>query len=254
MGDIGPFRVLTFDTLGSTNDEAMDRLRRGEPGGFFVTAERQTSGRGRRGRSWVSSSGNLHASIGLVDPSALPVAPQLGLVAAVALADALRRLTRDDPRLTLKWPNDVLIGGAKLAGILLESAALADGRLACVIGFGVNCRCHPEDADYPATDLAEAGFSLEPAEVLTALSETLASALTLWNGGGDFPAIRRAWLEFGPTPGTPVVVATPRGRISGSFGGLAPAGHLLVDTPQGRVTIDAGDVFLPGGITDAMQQ
>ena len=254
MDSIGAYRIFAFESLGSTNDEAMARLRGGDPGGFFVTAEGQASGRGRHGRHWSSPPGNLYASLGLVDPAIAADAPQLGLVAGVALAGALRRLTRDDSRIMLKWPNDVLFDGAKLAGILLESTSRPDGRLACVIGFGVNCRSHPDQLAYPATDLAEAGLAWTPGEVLAALVDALASALALWDRGRDFGAIRSAWLRLAAAPGTPIVVKTLQGRLRGRFGGLAPTGHLLVDTPDGRVTVAAGDVFLPGLRADAMKQ
>ena len=255
MGDTGAFRIFAFESLGSTNDEAMDRLRQGDPGGFFVTAARQTGGRGRLGRRWESPPGNLYASLALVDPAGVADAAQLSLVSGVALADALRRLTRDDSRLSLKWPNDVLLEGAKIAGILLESATLSDGHLACVIGFGVNCRSHPEGLAYPAMDLAAAGFALEPDAVLAALADGFVAASALWVRGENFAAIRRAWLRFAPAPGTPIAVTTPRGRLEGRFGGLAPGGQLLLDMEDGsRVTVDAGDVFLPGIVTDAMHQ
>ena len=123
-----------------------------------------------------------------------------------------------------------------------------------MIGFGVNCRSHPGGLAYPAADLAQSGLTLKPCDVLVALAETFTTSLALWDRGMDFAAVRRAWLEFAPPIGMPIVVTTPRGRLCGRFGGLASAGHLLLDTQDGCVTIDAGDVFLPDVLTDAMQQ
>ena len=250
----GSYRTIVFEELGSTNDEAMARLRAGDPGGLFVVASRQTSGRGRHGRNWLSPPGNLYASLGLVDPAPLASAPQLGFVAGVALVTALRTLSHGDAGLSLKWPNDVLLDGAKLAGILLESAALPGGRLGCVAGFGVNCGSHPGGLSYPATSLAAAGVACSPMALLAALSWTFAVTIARWDRGANFAAIRDDWLGFAAGLGDAVTVAMPRGTVTGRFEGLGPNGHLLVDTPRGRVTIDAGDVFLPGLLAGAMHQ
>jgi BirA family biotin operon repressor/biotin-[acetyl-CoA-carboxylase] ligase len=255
VGNVGPYRVAAFQSLGSTNDEAMARLRGGDAGGLFVVAESQTGGRGRQGRSWTSPPGNLYASLALVDPAPLAVAPQLGFVAGVSLAMALRGLLGCGDRLTIKWPNDMLLDGAKLAGILLESTILLDNRFACVAGFGVNCRSHPEDLPYPATDLAAAGLrEVAPMDVLSVLAESLASTLALWDRGANFAAVRDAWLGLAAELERPIEVATPGGRVSGISRGIDRDGHLLVDGPAGRVTIAAGDVFLPGLRAGAMHQ
>ncbi len=248
------YRTIVFKQLGSTNDEALARLRAGDPGGLFVVAASQIGGRGRQGRAWASPPGNLYASLALVDPASLAVAPQLGLLAGLALVSALRALSNDDPRLGLKWPNDVLLDGAKLAGILLESTTLADGRLGCVVGFGVNCASHPNGLSYPATSLAAAGIHASPTMVLTALSEAFAATLTLWARGTNFAAIRAEWLRFAVGLGDEITVVLPRGPVSGRFKDLGPDGRLLVETTRGRVTIDAGDVFLPGLVAGAMHQ
>ena len=248
------YRTVFFESLGSTNDESMSRLRTGDAGGVFIVAGSQTGGRGRHGRRWTSPPGNLYASLGLLDPAPLALAPQLGFVAGVALISALRALLGDGPRLALKWPNDVLLDGAKLAGILLESAILPSGGLACVAGFGVNCASHPDGLPYPATDLTMAGAFRTPEVVLAALSKAFAASFTRWDHGANFAAIRSDWLGFAGGLGDTINVASPSGTVSGHFGGLGPGGHLLVDTVHGRVTIDAGDVFLPGLPAGAMHQ
>ncbi len=248
----GPYRILVHERVGSTNDDAMAMLRAGDPGGLFVVALSQTGGRGRHGRTWASPPGNLYASLGLVDAAPLVLAPQLGFVAGVALASALRSLCGDGAGLALKWPNDVLLGGAKLAGILLESTALPGGRLGCVVGFGVNCASHPEDLPFPASDLAEAGIHHAPMTVLAALAEAFAATLARWDRGTGFAAIRSDWLRLAAGLGEAIIVKTPAGVVEGRFEGIGPAGHLLVETTRGRVTIDAGDVFLPGLVASAM--
>ena len=242
------FRHLAFDTLGSTNDESMTRLRAGDPGGLVVTARSQTGGRGRQGRVWTSPPGNLYASLALLDPAPMAAAPQLGFVAGVALATALRARLGGDARLQIKWPNDMVFEGAKLAGILLESAQLPGGHLACVIGFGVNCRSHPDGLPYPATDLrAACDTAADPEAVLANLLPEITRQLAIWNGGAGFAAIRAAWLERAAGLGARISVALPRGATqAGIFRGLDDAGRLLLDTDHGRVSVDAGDVFLPG--------
>ena len=134
-----PFRRVALDSVVSTNDEAMARLRAGEPGGFVVTARTQNGGRGRHGRTWSSPPGNLYMSLALRDPATPAVAPQLGFVAGVALVQALRGLLDGDRLLALKWPNDILYDGAKLAGMLLESSMLPGGGFGCLIGIAINC-------------------------------------------------------------------------------------------------------------------
>ena len=138
-------RHRTYDTLGSTNAEALALARAGERGPLWITAQSQSAGRGRRGSTWVSPPGNLYASLLLSEPSPKPLAPQLSFVAALALHDALCDCApRLGPLFKLKWPNDVLLGPDKLAGILIEGES--EPAFAVVIGFGVNCASHPPDS------------------------------------------------------------------------------------------------------------
>jgi BirA family biotin operon repressor/biotin-[acetyl-CoA-carboxylase] ligase len=247
------FRFAHFVELGSTNDEAMARARAGDPGHLWISAERQTSGRGRQSRPWSSPSGNLYASLLLIDPSPPALAPQLGFVAGVALIDALRTVTPDVP-VALKWPNDVLSTGAKLAGILLEGTSLPSGGFACVIGCGVNCAAHPDNLSYAATDLAERGAMVGAGALLAALSASFATWLDIWSAGGNFAAIREAWLARAAGLGGPVRARLPRGEIEGIFETIDETGRLVLHGPNGRVTIDAGDVFLDHGLRPAQQQ
>ena len=249
MLETTPYRIERFETLGSTNDEAMARARTGEPGPLFIVAASQTGGRGRQGRVWASPPGNLYASLLLTDASDLKVAPQLGFVAGIALAESLRALLHGDERLRLKWPNDILFDGAKLAGLLLESATMPDGGLACVIGFGVNCRSHPEGLAYPATDLsAAAGRPIGPDDVLQALGPCFQRHLTAWDRGANFMGIRSAWLAKAAGLGDMIEVRCSSRTVTGTFSSLDSTGRLLVETADGCVAIDAGDVFLHGAI------
>ena len=251
MGDVGPYRVENFESLGSTNDEAIARLKAGDPGGLFIVATSQTGGRGRWGREWSSPPGNLYATLALADPAPVAVAPQIGFVAGVALATALRSLFGDDRRLKIKWPNDLLFEGAKLAGILLESAPLPGHRIACVVGFGVNCLSHPTGLPYRATSINAAGRQIDAAVVLAALAVELEKQLAIWDRGRGFAATRSSWLALAAGLGERVEVALPLARRHGRFEGIDPMGRLVLESDGDLVLVDAGDVFLPGCLPEA---
>lgn len=240
------FRLETFDALGSTNDEAMSRARAQDPdrlsGRLWITAAEQTRGRGRHARPWVSPRGNLHASLLLVNACAPRHAPQLGFVAGVALIDALEAAA-PGVAFHLKWPNDVLCGDAKLAGLLAESASLPNGSFACVLGFGVDCEHHPKDLPYPATSLAAQGARVSPAELLPALSDAMARRLDLWREGAGFDDIRRVWLGRAAGLGRPMRAESVGARLEGVFDTIDEHGRLILSTSNGRRTVEAADVF-----------
>jgi BirA family biotin operon repressor/biotin-[acetyl-CoA-carboxylase] ligase len=241
------YRLEHFAELGSTNDEAVSRIASGDPGRLWIVADSQSRGRGRLGRVWSSPPGNFFGSLLLIEPCARPIAPQLGFVAGVALADALRGLLGGDRRLTLKWPNDALYDGAKLSGLLLESCGGATGPFGCVIGFGVNCDSHPVDTPYPATSLKAIGADVGRDAVFAALSNALAGWLDLWSRGANFPAIRRAWLDVAGGLDAPARVQRNGNVIEGVFRGIDAQGRMLLERADGKVdTIEAGDLsFAP---------
>lgn len=207
-------------------------------------ADEQTGGRGRLGRGWASPPGNLYASLALIDPAPVAAAPQLGFVAGVALHEALSRLTGPlAGRLAIKWPNDLLLGGAKLAGILVDGTTLPDGRLAAVIGMGVNLASHPGNTPYAATDLRETG--LRPADVLPVLAGTMADMLALWDEGRGFPRICEIWLGRAHALGRNITVNTGKITRQGIFRSLDAHGRLMLETEQGLALIEAGDIFMP---------
>jgi len=173
--DLAGVRHITYDTLGSTNAEALARARAGERRPLWISAREQSAGRGRRNNAWVSPPGNLHATLLLTDPSAPEHAPQLSFVAALALHDAVAACAPQlGPLLKVKWPNDLLLAGAKLAGILIEGESAP--AFVVAIGIGVNCAAHPKDTPFPATDLAAAGALVTPAQVLAELSAAMLQA------------------------------------------------------------------------------
>jgi BirA family transcriptional regulator, biotin operon repressor / biotin---[acetyl-CoA-carboxylase] ligase len=245
------YRLEVHDCLSSTNDEAVLRARGGDSGRLWIIAREQTAGRGRHGRDWQSLRGNLFASLLLLDPAPERIAPKLGFAAAVALAQAASDLLRHDSRLALKWPNDLLFGRAKLAGILLEGAHLPGGVFACVLGFGVNCSSHPSGLPYPSTDLSVVGGPIDAMTAFERLAARFAEQFDIWDAGRGFARIRETWLSFADGIGERVTVRTAAGTREGVFEGLDDDGRLLLGTNDGLATIEAGDVFLATNLPGA---
>jgi BirA family biotin operon repressor/biotin-[acetyl-CoA-carboxylase] ligase len=238
-------RLVAYDVLGSTNAEALQLAQRGERGSLWVVAGRQTAGRGRRGRAWISEPGNLYASLLLTAAAPAEHWPQLSFVAALAVHDGIVEVAAPlKPRLAIKWPNDVLLDDAKLAGILIEGAdAGEEGAVA--IGIGVNCASHPDGTDYPATDLATAGVPVAAEALLGALSAKMLGRLAQWNRGEGFSTIRADWLARAVGVGADVRVRLADKELTGRFEALDDAGSLVLRLTGGEVTtIAAGDVFL----------
>lgn len=210
--------------------------------GAWLRAERQMVGRGRLGRDWASPAGNMYASTIVTLCPDDPPAPSLALVAAVALEEAVAAMLPDSARrkLAIKWPNDLLIGGAKVSGILLERAGVH-----VVIGIGVNVSHHPDLPERPTTSLYAEGASVAVAAFAERLAELFAAWLTLWRGQGLAPVVER-WNERAHAPGTPLRVRLPDGgEQAGAFDGLDAAGALRLRLDGGAVrVIHAGDVFL----------
>jgi BirA family biotin operon repressor/biotin-[acetyl-CoA-carboxylase] ligase len=241
------WRVERFDTVGSTNDEARQRALQGDPGRLWIVARAQVQGRGRRGRSWASPPGNLYASALLIDPSPADVAAEIGFVAGVALRAALADLgAGEDVR--LKWPNDVVRRGAKLAGILAEGLTLAGGKLACIVGIGVNCASAPEGLAYPTENLANAlGRPVAPELLLGHLANRFDEALALWRRGAGFAAIRERWLTHAAGLGGPIRIAGAKGEREGVFRTLDAQGRLILEGASGPEAVEAGDLFIVDG-------
>ncbi len=239
-------RYRTYDTLGSTNAEALALARAGERGPLWVTAQSQSAGRGRRGSTWVSPPGNLYASLLLSEPSSKSLAPQLSFVAALALHDALCDCAPQlGPLFKLKWPNDVLLGPEKLAGILIEGES--EPAFAVVIGFGVNCTSHPPNTAFPATDLLKAGAMMAPDVLLAALAAAMLRRLAWWQNGAGFASVRTDWLARAAGLGEEIRVRLPEREMRGRFRGLDDAGRLQVEQTGGLATVTAGEVFGLGG-------
>jgi BirA family biotin operon repressor/biotin-[acetyl-CoA-carboxylase] ligase len=261
--------IRTVAETGSTNADMLAAAKAGAVEGSWLRAERQSAGRGRLGRAWVSTAGNLYASTLVRVRATDPQAATLALVAGVAVEEAVavclnlrhprldpgfrcldpsarRSGTPDEVRgdgqsgLQLKWPNDLLLDGAKLAGILLERA-----NDAVVIGIGANLAHHPDLPDRPATSLAAHGIDVHPAAFLETLAETFARWRARWRGEGLAP-IRTRWLERAHAVGTALTARLPDDTaIDGLFDGLDAGGALILRLAGGeRRVIHAADVFL----------
>jgi BirA family biotin operon repressor/biotin-[acetyl-CoA-carboxylase] ligase len=242
------YRLLRLETVDSTNAEARRRADAGEPGPLWIWSARQSAGKGRNGRTWQSQPGNLFASLLISLNCPLRTASQLALLAGVVAYDTIAKLLPEETRseLLLKWPNDVLIKGDKVAGMLLESASETRANLCkIVIGTGINLANFPTDLPQPATSLAAHGVTITPAAALETLAVVTDAWLARWGEGVSFQAVRRAWLDRAGPTGRPLRVRIKdEEEAEGVFAGLDSGGALrllMSDGAERRVA--AGDVF-----------
>ncbi|MDB5588568.1 MAG: biotin--[acetyl-CoA-carboxylase] ligase [Devosia sp.] len=254
------YRLRGFDTIGSTNTEALEAAAAGDAGGIWFVTQQQTAGRGRRGRQWASPVGNLAATLLIVPDSDPTLGATLGFVAGVSLNRALSAILPDGvvklgidgadglsdgkrARIALKWPNDVLADGAKLAGILLEAQKLPDGRHAIAIGFGVNAVAAPQGLPYPATSLVELGTTRNAEEIFEALSDAWVDTFALWQDGRGIADVLTQWRGAAAGIGAPVAVNQNGATVRGIFETIDDAGRLIVRVDDdSRIAITAGDV------------
>ena len=234
--------------IDSTNAEALRRGRAGARAPAWILSPRQTAGRGRRGRAWHQDPGNFAASLFMPVAEGPTAAAQRSFVAALALFDALVDATGRPELFALKWPNDVLLSGGKLAGILLESERAPQGGIALAIGIGVNLRSAPDPeaveagATRPVSLAGALGGAPGPEEFL----DLLAPAFAHWEGRlarEGFAPIRSAWLSRAARLGEPIVARLPGREFSGLFETIDAEGALVLAAPEGRVTLPAADVF-----------
>lgn len=239
------YRLVTFDQIGSTNSEAMARASAGERGPMWFVTTEQTAGRGRRHRPWIAPRGNLASSVLETIDVAPAVAATLGFAAGLALEAALRAVTGvASTEFSLKWPNDVLVEQAKLAGILLEAEAVPGGGLAVVVGMGTNVVAAPQGTPTPATSLLALGVETSAEKLFASLSDSWAECRGIWDQGRGFAEIRQRWLALAAGLGQPVAVQTGQTTVSGIFDTIDDTGCMIVRTSTGdRVPISAGDVY-----------
>ncbi len=239
--------VLILDETDSTNAEARRRAEAGETGPLWITARRQTAGRGRRGRKWESESGNLASTLLLLTRKSPAEAAQLTFAASLAVADLLDCYV--PPALvTIKWPNDVLLDGRKTSGILIESGPAPSGGLWLAVGIGVNLNQTPGDTERPATCIAEhlsQGVASPPTvdEAAKVLAETFGVWLDRWTTLG-FQPILDAWTARTPGLHGPCTARLTNETLTGTADGVEADGSLRLKLPDGSLrVISAGDVF-----------
>lgn len=257
------YRLVEYETVGSTSTEALAWATLGDPGRLWVVAGEQTAGHGRRGSKWMTPRGNLAASLLIASNAGRPTSATLGFVAGLALDGAIRTVapsihvrtildgsSEGCDRLTLKWPNDVLCDGAKVAGILLEAVTVATDRQVVVIGIGVNVRHAPQGIPYPVTSLAACGAEIGPETLFTALSEAWVEQSGLWNEGHGFASVRSRWLERAAGLGAPIAVKVGEDVYRGTFETIDDEGRMIVRAGDGSSrAITAGEVHFGAAAT-----
>lgn len=249
------YRLIRFETIDSTMSEAERQAKAGAADGTLILADEQTAGRGRRGRQWATPPGNLALSLLLRPRGALQEVALLSFVAGLALHDSLSTHSELSGRLTLKWPNDVLIDGSKLSGLLLESRSDPQGRPEwLIIGMGVNLAWAPKETPYPAISLAEV-MSVPPRaeRIVRGWAEAFDQRRRTFDAGG-FAALRPDWKAAAQGLGGPLTARLSDGTVlEGRFEDLAEDGNLLLALPgEGRPrAISAGDVYFPKGESHA---
>ncbi len=246
------YRLVRLGETASTNDDARRMAIEGAADGTLIWAERQTSGRGRRGRRWESPAGNLYLSLLLRPAVPLARAGQIGFLAALAIAETCAALLPTHA-VACKWPNDVLIDSKKVAGLLLESEAQPDGRVEwLVLGLGVNVASHPEGMEFPATSLTAAGGTAEVETVMAMVANAFAVWYRCWLADG-FAPVREAWLARAAGIGGPVRVRFETRTEEGIFAGLDGEGALLLHKAGAAapLRVTAGDLFFPAATEKA---
>lgn len=242
------YHLLSYDVLDSTNEEAKRLAGGGASHGAVIWARRQTSGKGRMGREWVSQEGNLFVSVLLRPPCALPECSQLSFVTANAVIETLRPIIPQDGALEAKWPNDILYDGKKLGGILLESFTTIDAddkpQQWVVVGVGINIDSFPQDVSFPATCLRESGVEIISAKiVLSRFVYHFIHAYDRWNAEG-FATARELWMKGAFRLGHATDILMGDQLLQGAFQGIDEYGRLLLQLAGGEVkAISAGEVL-----------
>jgi len=235
-----PFTVWHHEKIGSTNDEARRLAQEGAPHGTVVHADEQTSGRGRLSHTWFSPPGNLYLSILLRTGEPSFRMGELSFMTALAVAETVEALLPRKIRAMLKWPNDVLVNGGKIAGILLEQVDDAT-----IVGIGLNVLQSPSNAAYKTTTIVANGGIASVDGARDIVLDRISVHLANWRATG-FESIRAQWLERSYPIGAAIRAHVSGQPVAGHFAGLDPDGALLLDTPEGRQRIIAGEIVSAG--------
>jgi BirA family transcriptional regulator, biotin operon repressor / biotin---[acetyl-CoA-carboxylase] ligase len=240
------YRLVLYDTVDSTNDEAKRLARAGAEEGTLVWGAKQTAGRGRRGHTWISPPGNLYASLILRPRCPIDQAAQLGFVTALAIGDTLASICEERrDAVSYKWPNDVLLDGRKISGILLESELGSEGEapLFVVVGTGLNLISSPRDTEFPATSIAEEGFrAVSPGAALEEFARHFEAWEERWREEG-FAPVRAVWRKHAAALGEQIRVRLDAASLQGWFLDIDQHGTLLLECAGQVRRISAGEIF-----------
>ncbi|WP_019221745.1 biotin--[acetyl-CoA-carboxylase] ligase [Bartonella senegalensis] len=241
------YTVESYEIVDSTNCIAQQKAQAGHHGYLWVVAKEQSQGRARRGRTWSSPKGNLYSSLLLIKDIFHKTAAQLGFVAGVSVVETVKQFIKDEKQMNdivrLKWPNDILLRGAKSAGILLEIFKLPSQQYALVIGIGINVTYHYKDAPYPTSSLKDVGFDVETEQLFTVLTEYFSKNYLLWKQPGGCDKIREKWLLYSAHLGQHVKIVNDEKIIEGIFDGLDNDFNCIIKQKNGQqAIITAGDV------------
>ena len=238
------FRLLELKSVDSTNTEALRLAADGEAERLWVMADEQRVGKGRQSRTWVSPPGNLYASLLLRPNEPVSRWGEIAFVAGLSVRDAVAGCmgSNGGELVRIKWPNDVLIDGRKVSGILLES----DGIGFLAIGCGINCTRVPPAPAYPATSLAREDIDVSPSELMGLLADRFSHWLARWEQAG-FAPVRERWLDKAAGLGEEITARLPSGDIVGRFEAIDDTGQLVLVQGDGTISrISAGEVFFAG--------
>ncbi|WP_273756758.1 biotin--[acetyl-CoA-carboxylase] ligase [Bartonella sp. MM73XJBT] len=241
------YTVEAYESVDSTNLIAQQKAQAGHKGYLWVVAQEQTQGRARRGRTWSSPKGNLYSSLLLIDGIVHQTAAQLGFVAGVSVVETIEQFTENEKQksdiVSLKWPNDILLRGAKSAGILLEIFKSPSQYSALVVGIGINVRHHYENAPYLTSSLKNIGLDIEIEQLFAVLTECFAKNYLLWKQLGGCDVIREKWLLYSAHLGQHVKIVNDEKIIEGVFDGLDRDFNCIIKQKNGEKSIiTAGDV------------
>ncbi|WP_202070104.1 biotin--[acetyl-CoA-carboxylase] ligase [Rickettsia tillamookensis] len=259
--NIGKFKLIVFDEIDSTSSEAMRTAKSGLiDSNYAVLAKSQTKARGRSGKNWQSRVGNLHVSLLIKPDKELELLPQLSFVAALAVYESIELLTMSsrgslchsrksgnpekflkemDSRfcgndIRLKWPNDVLVNGRKIAGILLESVKV-ENNYYLIIGIGINITYHPDNIDQPTTCLVSENLPpIEPQALLEKLIENFEKYYQIWHNNG-FSFIRKKWLEHAYKLHENISVKYQNDIVTGLFKDIDSTGRIILQLPSKKI-------------------
>ncbi|CBI76411.1 birA bifunctional protein [Bartonella clarridgeiae 73] len=248
------YDIEAYESVDSTNLVAQQKAHAGHHGYLWIVANEQTQGRARRGRIWSSPKGNLYSSLLLIDDIIHQTAAQLSFVAGVSMVEAIKQFIKNEKQInnlvSLKWPNDILLKGAKSCGILLELFKLTSQKYALVIGIGMNVEHHYEDAPYPTSSIKNIGLNVDRKQLFTVLTQYFAENYLLWKQSNGCDIISKKWLLYCSHVGQHIKVINDKRIIEGTFDGLDCNFNCIVKQTNGQQTIiTSGDVHFGLGFS-----